>query len=332
MMASGTQAHDPNDVSQSSTTEPQTPTDRELLRRFSQLHDEEAFALLVERHGPMVLGVCRRVLGCFQAAQDAFQATFLVLVRKAGSIDRPELLANWLHGVAARTARKARVLAARRAHHERQASVDVPQPQQPEAEADWLDLWPRLDEELQRLPEKYRAPLILCYLHGMTNKEAADRLGWPAGSISYRLARGREILRQRLGARQCAPALFAALMRDEQFTVALPPGLADETVQVAGMFSQEGLLASAISPAVRLLLTEALPSLASRTLAFLLAAAVLGLLAAGAVASGYTPWSGGDSGGSQGGPSLPGAGTTAPNAGNSAPLIPAGPESGQCHQ
>jgi RNA polymerase sigma factor (sigma-70 family) len=331
MMASGTRAHDRDDVSQSLPTDPKPPTDRELLQRFSQHHDEDAFAVLVERHGPMVLGVCRRVLGCFQSAQDAFQATFLVLVRKAGAIDRPELLANWLHGVAARTARKARVLAARRAHHERQASVDLPQTQLPEA--DWLDLWPRLDEELRRLPEKYRLPLILCYLHGMTNKEAAQRLGWPAGSISYRLARGREILRERLGARQCAPTLFATLLRDQTVTGSLPPGLADQTVQAAIMFSRDGLLASAVSPAVRRLLTEALPSLSSRTIAFLLAAAVLGLLAAGAVASGFTPWSGGESSSSQGSYSISDPGPSAPGAGSSDSPTPSVPEKvGCCHK
>jgi RNA polymerase sigma factor (sigma-70 family) len=246
----------------------------------------------------MVLGVCQRVLGCFQSAQDAFQATFLVLVRKAGSIDRPELLANWLHGVAARTARKARVLAARRAHHERQAFVDLPETQ---TEADWHDLWPRLDEELQRLPEKYRAPLVLCYLHGMTNKEAAERLGWPTGSISYRLARGREMLRQRLGARNCAPALFAALMRDEPFVVMVPPSLLDQTVQSAVMLSREGLLATTVSPTVRRLIEDGLPALASRTMAFVLAAVVLSLLGVGAVASGYVPWNRNNSGGVQGG-------------------------------
>jgi RNA polymerase sigma factor (sigma-70 family) len=292
MMPGGTKAHDRDNVSQPLPTTPEVPTDRELLRRFSQQHDEEAFARLVERHGPMVLGVCRRVLGCYQAAQDAFQATFLVLVRKAGSIDRPELLANWLHGVAARTARKARVLAARRAHHERQATVDPP-PIQPES--DWQDLWPRLDEELQRLPEKYRAPLILCYLHGLTNKEAAERLGWPSGSISYRLARGRELLRQRLGARSCSPALFAALLRDEVIGISMPPGLAEQTVQVAVSFSREGLVASTVSPAVRRLLEDGLPSLAGRTAAFLLAAVVLGLLTAGAIASSFNPWSRSDS-------------------------------------
>jgi RNA polymerase sigma-70 factor (ECF subfamily) len=301
-----------------------------LLRRFSEQHDEEAFTLLVERHGPMVLGVCRRVLGCYQAAQDAFQATFLVLVRKAGSIERPELLANWLHGVAARTARKARVLAARRAHHERQASVDPPPTLQPES--DWQDLWPRLDEELQRLPEKYRAPIILCYLHGLTNKEAAEKLGWPSGSISYRLARGRELLRQRIGARGCSPALFAALLRDEVISVSLPPGLAEETVRAAVSFSREGLLANTVSPAVRRLLEDGLPALAGRTAAFLLAAVLLGLLTAGAVASGYVhvPWGRGDSAGQHGGTCPLEATSTPPAAGGGDTPAPPSVQSADC--
>jgi RNA polymerase sigma factor (sigma-70 family) len=186
-------------------------TDRQLLRRFVRERDEVAFAVLVKRYGPMVLGVCRRVLAHTEEAEDAFQATFLVLVRRAASITQPELLGNWLYGVAYRIARKARAQTARRAQQERPAPAMTMT--DPLMETAWRELHATLDEELQQLPPKYRAPLVLCYLEGLSNKEAARRLGWPIGSISYRLARGRELLRGRLQSRHpnVPPALMAAL-------------------------------------------------------------------------------------------------------------------------
>jgi RNA polymerase sigma factor (sigma-70 family) len=169
-------------------------SDAELLQQFTTHHDHEAFAALVRRHGPMVFGVCRRVLRDSHDAEEAFQSTFLVLVRKAGGLVHPERLGNWLHGVAQRTAAKLKVAAARRAAHEAGAG---PAPVAP-PDTDWADIRQALDEELVALPEKYRAPLVMCYLQGLTNEEAARRLGWPTGSMSYRLARGRELLRDRL--------------------------------------------------------------------------------------------------------------------------------------
>jgi RNA polymerase sigma factor (sigma-70 family) len=171
-------------------------SDGELLRRFVARQDPAAFEALVRRHGPMVLGVCRRVLRDAHRAEDAFQATFVVLMHKAPLIGQPERLANWLYGVAARVAGQAKVRAARCWAHERQA---VPAPvADPAGEVAWRDLCTVLTAEVNRLPEKYRAPLLLCYWEGKTNGEAARQLGWPAGSISYRLARGREMLRERL--------------------------------------------------------------------------------------------------------------------------------------
>src|SRR5262245_28937708 len=167
--------------------------DGELLERYVRCRDEAAFEMLLRRHGPMVLGVCRRVLGNAADAEDAFQATFLVLVRKAASLTARAVLGDWLHGVARRTALSARrACARRRAKEQAMARPDV----QGEAiRDDWL---PLLDEELCRLPENYRLPIVLCDLEGKTRREAADRLGWPEGTVAGRLARGRALLAGRL--------------------------------------------------------------------------------------------------------------------------------------
>jgi RNA polymerase sigma factor (sigma-70 family) len=143
-------------------------TDGQLLAAFINRQDETAFAALVRRHGPMVLNVCRRVLRNAHDADDAFQATFLVLVRKAGSIGLPELLANWLYGVAYNTARKARAAASKRRQREKPMAT-IPEPPMTEP-ALWQDLQPLLDQELSRLPEKYRVPIILCNLEGKSIK------------------------------------------------------------------------------------------------------------------------------------------------------------------
>jgi RNA polymerase sigma-70 factor (ECF subfamily) len=164
-------------------------TDGQLLGHYIEQRDEAAFEALVRRHGPMVLGVCRRILGNVHDAEDAFQAAFLVLVRKAGSVVPREMIANWLHGVARQTAVKARAVSARRYRRE-QAFAELPDAaaSQDEPEADWQGL---LDEELSRLPEKYRAPIVLCDLEGKTRKDAARQLGWPEGTVSGRLSRAR---------------------------------------------------------------------------------------------------------------------------------------------
>jgi RNA polymerase sigma factor (sigma-70 family) len=182
-----------------------------LLARFVADRDEAAFAALVRRHGPMVLGVCRRVLRHAHDAEDAFQATFLVLARKAASVLKREALGSWLYGVAYRTARKQRSLQARRQAREKQVD-EMPHPQvQPEEVHDWR---PLLDRELNRLPEKYRAPVVLCDLGGRPHREAARQLGLPAGTFARRLAAGRRLLAERLSRRGVAlsgGALAAAL-------------------------------------------------------------------------------------------------------------------------
>ena len=169
-------------------------SDRQLLERFASRRDasaEAAFEVLVLRHGPMVLRVCRNVLGDATDAQDAFQATFLVLVRRSGSIRRLESLGSWLYGVACRVAARARVEAARRRAAERRGALRVVQAVDPSegGEPDRAEFGPVIQEEVRRLPEKYRAVVALCYWQGLTQEQAATQLGCPLGTVRSRLAR-----------------------------------------------------------------------------------------------------------------------------------------------
>jgi RNA polymerase sigma factor (sigma-70 family) len=211
--------------------------DEQLLECFlSQGMDgaEAAFKVLVSRHGPMVLGVCRHVLNQHQDAEDAFQATFLVLARKAGSIRDRRVLGRWLYEVAYRIAVRARVNAQRRRSHERQGaemSATVP-----EFDAAWSELRPVLHDEISRLPEKYRTPVILCYLEGKTNEEVAQQLKWPVGTVKGRLARAREMLRSRLtrrGLALSAAFLVTALSKNTVFAEVVPAQLAKTTIRGA---------------------------------------------------------------------------------------------------
>ncbi len=170
-------------------------TDAELLADYAAGRDAAALAAVVRRHAPMVWGVCRRSLRDHHDAEDAFQATFLVLARKAGSLAAPGRVANWLYGVAARTARKARATAAARRTRER-LEPDLSVPAEPEPRRHPLEA--ALDDELGRLPAKYRAPVVLCDLEGKTRDEAARELGCPPGTVAGRLARARELLAKRL--------------------------------------------------------------------------------------------------------------------------------------
>jgi RNA polymerase sigma factor (sigma-70 family) len=184
-------------------------TDARLLERFLSTREEEAFAVLVRRHGPMVLGVCRRILGNPHDAEDAFQATFLVAVRKAASVHPRERFGNWLYGVAYRTALEARGRINRQRAKEKQVE-DLPHPEQVEPEAVWQELRPLLDQELSRLPDKYRAPVVLCDLEGRSRQEAARQLRLPEGTLSSRLATARKTLARRLS--RYGPALSGAVV------------------------------------------------------------------------------------------------------------------------
>jgi RNA polymerase sigma factor (sigma-70 family) len=206
--------------------------DGRLLERFLACRDGDAFAELVRRHGPMVLGVCGSVLGDGHEAEDAFQAAFLALARKAGSIRRPEALGSWLFGVAYHAALRARATATRRRAAERKVSaMTAPDP--------LLDLTLRelravLYEELHRLPEKIRAPLVLCYLEGLTRDAAACRLGCSSGAVRGRLEQGRNLLRVRLSRRGLAvPAGLAAAALGPNPAGAVPVKLADLTTRAA---------------------------------------------------------------------------------------------------
>jgi RNA polymerase sigma factor (sigma-70 family) len=200
-------------------------TDGQLLERFVRHRDEAAFEVLVHRHGPMIWRVCRQLLGNSQDCEDACQATFLVLIRKAGSIGRRELLGNWLYGVALRVAGRVRKTAWRRQTTQRAGAEFLAEPaRQVAGRPDWLR---DLHEVLGGLPAKYRQPLVLCYLEGQTNEEAAQKLKWPVGTLKVRLMRGREMLRLRLERRGLAvstAALSAALAAEAD--AALPAGLA----------------------------------------------------------------------------------------------------------
>jgi RNA polymerase sigma factor (sigma-70 family) len=225
-------------------------TDGQLLERFVAAQDEAAFAALVRRHGRLVLGVCRRLLHGRADAEDAFQATFIVLFRRARSLDRRGSLAAWLYTVAYHVALRARADAARRRLRERRV-VDMPRTECP-AEAVWRDLQPVLDDELNRLPEKYRTPVLLCYVEGKTYEEAGRLLRLPVGTVKSRLARARQTLRRRLTRRgiTLAGAALAAVLA-ERAAADVPSPLAASTLQTTLLLAS-GEAPTASVPAVAL--------------------------------------------------------------------------------
>jgi RNA polymerase sigma factor (sigma-70 family) len=219
-------------------------TDGQLLEDFLNRRDEAAMEVLVRRHGPMVWGVCRRVLRDHHDAEDAFQATFLVLVRKAASIASRELLATWLYGVAHQTALKARATVAKRKGRERQVTV-MPEPAVA-GQALRDDLQPVLDAELSRLPDKYRAVIVLCDLECKTRKEAARQLGLAEGTVASRLARGRTMLASRLARHGLAVSggALAAVLSENVASAGVPTPAVSATIRAASVCAA-GKVASA---------------------------------------------------------------------------------------
>jgi RNA polymerase sigma factor (sigma-70 family) len=255
--------------------------DSQLLQQFVVHGDGAAFAALLRRHGALVFGVCRQILRETHAAEDAFQATFLVLARKAASIRKQESLPAWLHRVAVNIARTARSAALRRRLCERQAAALSGAGGLDESASD--EWQPLLHEEVNRLPEKYRLPVVLCYLEGRSHPEAAARLGWPVGTVKGRLARARDLLRTRLTRRGLVlSALGAALLAPATARAAVPDTLAETTLQAAVLLAAGQAASATAASASAILLTKgALKTMLSNRLTvlalFVLGATVIGL-------------------------------------------------------
>jgi RNA polymerase sigma factor (sigma-70 family) len=227
-------------------------TDGQLLGRFVEQRDEAAVAALVRRHSPMVWGVCRRILRNHHDAEDAFQAAFLVLVRRAAAIAPREMVGNWLYGVAYQTALKARATLAKRRTRERQVMA------MPEIGVEpqdlWHDLQAVLDQELSRLPDKYRVAIVLCDLEGKTRTEAAQQLGVPPGTLATRLTRGRALLAKRLTRHGLAVSsgTLAAVLSEQAASACQPAAAVASTIKAvtsvaAGQAASTGIISAHVA-------------------------------------------------------------------------------------
>jgi RNA polymerase sigma factor (sigma-70 family) len=230
-------------------------TDGQLLGCFVETRNEAAFTALVKRHGPMVWGVCNRLLN-HHDAEDAFQATLLVLARKAASIVPREMVGNWLYGVAHQTALQARRTATRRRARERQVT-EMPDPvaRQHDLPRDILHL---LDQELSRLPDKYRGLLVLCDLEGKTRKEVARQLGCPEGTVAGRLARARAMLAKRLGQHGVvlSGGALAAIVSQGLVSAGVPNSVVSSTIKAACLVAAGETVATSLISAKVVALTE----------------------------------------------------------------------------
>jgi len=274
-------------------------SDRQLLERFNGRRDaagETAFAALVTRHGPMVLHVCRQLLGDVHHAEDAFQAVFLVLARKAGSIQNPDLLGNWLYGVALRTAKKAKVQLAHRRKNEEGGSMrrpgsgagasimvesTVPPAEQPVLAREEVEA---LHDEIARLPRSFRLPVVLCYFEGLTLDEVARRLRWPAGTVRSRLARARDKLRRGLTRRGVAlpAAVLATALGTKSASAHISSLLCDTTTKAAIHFAAGQAAREVVSTSAAALAQEVLRAMFFTKLKL----TVLTLIVLGSVATG----------------------------------------------
>jgi len=258
-----------------------TLSDSQLLGRFIDQRDQAAFAALVRRHGPIVWGVCRRIVGHHQDSEDAFQATFLVLARKATVIQPREMLGNWLYGVARRTATKAKSLAKKRRRREKSlATTNEPTSLHHETTYSWE---PIIDRELARLPEKYRVAIILCDLQNKTGKDAAALLKIPEGTLSSRLRTARDLLAKRL-ARHGLPLVgeaLALILSQELAKAAVPRAARLAVIKAApAIAAGQALTACSISPAV-ITLTEGVLNIMWISKAKIITGAVVALLMVG---------------------------------------------------
>jgi RNA polymerase sigma factor (sigma-70 family) len=263
-------------------------SDAELLERFLQKRDEASFELLVWRHGPMVYGVCRRVLQHTQDAEDAFQATFLMLARKAASIGKRDSVSGWLYTVAYRIALRAKGRSNRRNQVERPLDdlpIDAKSGDPAELTA-WRELREMLDSELSQIPEKYRTAFVLCHLEGKTCDEAADHLGCPRGTVQSRVGRARERLRARLTLRGWAPSserLVALLEQHASSLGPISPVLVHATVHSAILIMLGKALNGLVSASVLELMTETAIAMYRSKLRYLAILALLALLGSSAL-------------------------------------------------
>jgi RNA polymerase sigma factor (sigma-70 family) len=255
--------------------------DDQLLKRFVAQQDETALAALVQRYGALVYGLCRRILRDEHDAEDAFQASFLILVHKATTIKKNTSVGSWLCGVARRVALRAKGDLARRRARDRQARPR--HSAEPPSEVMERDLHELLDEEVNRLPEKYRLPVLLCYLEGKTFEEAARQLHCPLGTVSTRLAWARERMRSRLSHLGLDPSAtaFTTLLSQHPGSPAVPPGLLDATIKAALLMSGGRATTGAATASVAALVEGVLQAMFSKQVKW--AAAVL--LAVGALCS-----------------------------------------------
>jgi RNA polymerase sigma factor (sigma-70 family) len=229
--------------------------DSTLLGMFVDQSDAVAFEALLLRHGPMVHGVCKRILGNPHDAQDAAQATFLVLINKAKSVRRRAMIGNWLYGVARQTAIRMRSQNAKRWRREKQVAA-MPEPQAKTSET--TDDWETLDQELSRLPETYRIAIILCDLEGKTRKQAARQLAWPEGTLSTRLTRGRNMLAKRLAKRGLVLSVeaLALALGQNLASASLSPGVVSATVKAASILAAGKVVAAGLISAKVVALTK----------------------------------------------------------------------------